>query len=129
MMKNTLTLLLALLLTNLLYVSAAVRAPKQDMTPEQAKGKIARAGTGEKAKVTVWTKDGKKTKGYIAQAGESDFVLRDRNTDAPTTIAYSDVTKVDLNRGHSTLRNTLIGVGIGVGALLLVIGITIARLD
>ena len=128
-MKKTITLMLALLVTNLLYVSAAARAPKQDVTPEQTKAKIARAGTGERAKVTVWTKDGKKTKGYVSQTNENDFVLRDRKTDAPTTIAYSDVTKIDLNRGHSTLRNTLIGVGVGVGGLLLVIFITIARLD
>jgi hypothetical protein len=88
--------------------------------------KIARAGTGEKAKVTAWTKDGRKTKGYVAQAGDGDFVLRDRKTDAPTTIVYSDVTKVDINRGHSTLRNTLIGVGVGVGAVILTLGILFA---
>ena len=124
-MKKMITLLLALLLTNLLYVSAAA----QNMTPEQAKAKVGRAGTGEKAKVTVWTKDGKKTKGYVSQAGDNDFVLRDRNTDAPTTIAYGDVTKLDINRGHSVLRNTLLGVGIGVGAVLIVIGVAIARID
>ena len=128
-MKKTITLLLALLLTNLLYVSAAAAAPKQDLTPEQTKAKIARAGTGEKAQVTVWTKDGKKTKGYVSQTNENDFVLRDRKTDAPATIAYGDVTKIDINRGHSVLRNTLLGVGIGVGAVLLVIGITLARID
>ena len=128
-MKKTITLLLALLLTNLLYVNAAARAPKQDLTPEQTKAKIARVGTGERAKVTVWTKDGKKTKGYVSQTNENDFVLRDRKTDAPATIAYSDVTKIDLNSGHSTLRNTLIGVGVGVGAVLVVIFVTIARLD
>ena len=124
-MKKMITLLLALLLTNLLYVSAAA----QSMTPDQAKAKVGRAGTGEKAKVTVWTKDGKKAKGYVSQAGDNDFVLRDSKTDAPATIAYSDVTKLDINRGHSTLRNTLIGVGAGVGGVLLVIFITIARLD
>ncbi len=128
-MKKTITLMLALLVTNLLYVSAAARAPKQDVTPEQTKAKVARAGTGEKARVTVWTKDGKKMKGYVSQTNENDFILRDGKTDAPTTIAYNDVTKVDVNRGHSTLRNTLLGVGIGVGAVFLVIGITLARID
>ncbi|HSE22592.1 MAG TPA: hypothetical protein VLB68_13080, partial [Pyrinomonadaceae bacterium] len=86
-------------------------------------------GVGEKAKATVFLKNGSKIKGYIGQAGNEDFVLRDRKTDSPTTIRYSEVSKVESNRGHSTARNIAIGVGIGVGALLAIIGITIAHLD
>jgi hypothetical protein len=74
-------------------------------------------------------KNGKKVKGYIAQVQEDDFVVRDRKTDAPTTIRYSDVLKVEENRGHSTARNVAIGVAAGVGAVLAVIFITIAHLD
>ena len=74
-------------------------------------------------------KDGTRRKGYIGQAGSDDFVIRDRKTDAPTTINYADVVKVESNKGHSTARNIAIGVGIGVGALLAVIFITIAHLD
>jgi hypothetical protein len=117
MSKKLLTLSLAFLLSNLLAGLALAKTPQEGLTPEQARAKVARAGTGEKAKVTVWTKDGKKTKGYVSQAGEDNFVLRDRKTDTPTTIAYSDVTKLDINRGHSGLRNTLIGVGVGVAAV------------
>jgi hypothetical protein len=74
-------------------------------------------------------KDGTKTKGYIAQAGNDDFVIRDRKTDAPTTIRYNDVAKVESNRGHSTARNLGIGIGIGAGALLITILAVIAHLD
>ena len=62
-------------------------------------------------------------KGYVAQAGEDDFVMRDRKTDAPTTIRYDEVLKVEDNKGHSTARNIGIGVAVGVGAVLAVIGI------
>jgi hypothetical protein len=99
------------------------------MAVEQIKIKVAKLGVGEKAKATVFLRDGRKIKGYIAQAGEEDFVVRDRRTDAASTVRYLDVTKVDSNRGHSTARNIAIGVGIGVGAFLAILAITIAHLD
>jgi hypothetical protein len=102
---------------------------RQAMTIEQVKIKIAKLGVGDKAKATVRTKDGAKTKGYIAQTGDSEFVLRDRKTNAATTIRYEDVAKVEANRGHSTARNIAIGIGIGVGAFVAIILITIAHLD
>jgi hypothetical protein len=112
-------------------VSLRVTAQQSDKQPvtEQLKRKIARLGVGEKAKATITLKDGTKTKGYISRAGEDDFVMRDRKTDAATTIRYADVQQVDSNKGHSTARNIAIGVGIGVGAFLAVIAITLAHLD
>ncbi len=109
--------------------AAARQADPQAATVEKVKIKIAKLGVGAKAKATIRLKDGSKTKGYIAQAGEDNFVIRDRKTDAPTTIRYADVAKVEENRGHSTARNIAIGVGIGVGAFLAVIAIAIAHLD
>jgi hypothetical protein len=99
------------------------------MTVENIKSKVAKLGVGEKAKATVFLKNGTKLKGYIARAGDSDFVLRDRKTDTPSTISYDDVARIDSNKGHSTARNIGIGVGIGAGALLAIILITIASLD
>jgi uncharacterized membrane protein YhiD involved in acid resistance len=95
---------------------------RQTALEEKVKIKIAKLGLGAKAKATIRLND-------IAQAGEENFVIRDRKTDAPTTIRYADVVKVEENRGHSTARNIAIGVGIGVGALLLAIAISIAHLD
>jgi hypothetical protein len=109
--------------------TATRQADPQAATVEKVKIKIAKLGVGAKAKATIKLKDGTKTKGYIAQAGDETFVIRDRKTDAPTTIHYTDVAKVEENRGHSTARNIAIGVGIGVGALLLAIAISIAHLD
>jgi preprotein translocase subunit SecF len=108
---------------------AAQEGNQPEMTLEQVKIKIAKLGVGDKAKATIRLKSGAKAKGYIAQAGEDDFVLRHRKTDAPTTIHYSDVAKVESNRGHSTARNIGIGVGIGVGALLLALAVAFAHLD
>ena len=129
-MKRYLTLLIASAL-----VLAAIALPanaKQGDTQsslEKIKIKIAKLGVGEKAKATVFLKDGAKKKGYIAQAGDDDFVLRDRKTDAPTTIRYTDVAKVDNNRGHSTARNLGIGIAVGAGVVLTVIAVLISSLD
>jgi hypothetical protein len=96
---------------------------------DKVKAKVAKLGTGEKAKATLILKDGTKLKGYIGQAGSDDLVLRDRKTDSPTTIRYSDVAKVESNKGHSTARNLGLGIGIGAGAFLGILLITIAHLD
>ena len=130
-MRTYLTYLLASVLF-VVSISVPVTAQQnksEGPTVEKVKAKVAKIGVGEKAKATVYLKDGTKKKGYVGQAGSDDFVIRDRKTDAPTTISYSDVAKVDSNRGHSTARNLAIGIGIGAGALLAIIFITIAHLD
>ena len=130
-MKTYLTCLLTsvILLSTISMPVAAQQGNVEAATLEKVKIKIAKLGVGEKAKATVRLKDGTKIKGYIAQAGDDDFVLRDRKTDAPNTIRYSDVARVESNRGHSTARNIGIGVAVGVGAVLAVIAILISSLD
>jgi hypothetical protein len=129
MMKTYLTCLLAsvLLLATISLPVAGQQANVQ--TVEAIRIKVAKLGVGEKAKAKVTLKDGTKSKGYIAQAGDDDFVLRDRKTDVPTTVRYTDVAKVESNKGHSTARNLAIGIGIGAGAFLAIVLITIAHLD
>lgn len=129
-MKKYLTCLIASVLV-LATLALPVSAKQGDTQTslEKIKIKVAKLGVGEKAKATVFLKDGTKIKGYIAQAGDDDFVLRDRKTDAPTTIRYDNVSKVDNNRGHSTARNVTLGVVVGVGAVLAVLGLLIANLD
>jgi hypothetical protein len=126
-----LTCLLAglLLVVNISVPVAAKQGNTEEATLAKVKAKVAKLGVGEKAKATVILKDGTKKKGYIGQAGNDDFVLRDRKTDSPTTIRYSDVAKIESNKGHSTARNLAIGIGIGVGAFLAILAITIAHLD
>jgi preprotein translocase subunit SecF len=130
MMKKIMTLALMLLLVQAqtgAVALAAGQSAKDGQTPDDVKVRINRAGLGEKARVTVRFKDGTRRKGYVAEHGENDFVLRDRKTDAPTTIAYKDVEKVEIRRGHSTARNTAIGVGVGVGAVVITLAIIFAR--
>jgi hypothetical protein len=127
-MKTYLTCLLASVLF-IVSISMPVTAQTNPNGTEKIRAKVAKLGVGEKAKATVILKDGTKKKGYIGQAGGDDFVLRDRKTDSPTTIRYSDVTKVESNKGHSTARNLALGIGIGAGAFLAIIAIVFASLN
>jgi flagellar basal body-associated protein FliL len=73
----------------------AAPAPKDPVPQvEKIKMKVAKMGTGEKAKAKVKLRSGEKLKGYISSAGENDFVLTDKKSGKTTTIAYADVDEV-----------------------------------
>lgn len=131
--KYLVVALVALLLQSFIGIPAVLAAKTQAENEAQlmetVKVKVARLGVGDKARVTVKFKDGTKLKGYISQAKDSEFIVRDRKTDAPTVVPYRDVARVDSNRGHSTARNIAIGTAVGVGSVLVVLGVLIASLD
>jgi hypothetical protein len=118
---------LLLLTPALQTVNARQQTDKQTSNIEQVKIKIAKLGVGDKARATITTKDGAKTKGYIYRAGDDNFEMRDRKTSASTTIRYADVAKIDGNRGHSVMRNVLIAVGIGSAVVLTAVYLAILR--
>ena len=129
MIRKLLACALVVLVAQTQLVPVALAAPKNLQTPADVKLKLDRAGLGEKARVTVWTKAGTKTKGYVSERREADFVVRSRRDDTPTIIAYNDVTKIDINRGHSTARNVTLGALIGAGVFLTLLGIAVASWD
>ena len=131
MFRTFLSLVLAGLLAHGLLPAQARATQSNDdaQTVEKVKLKVAKLGVGERARVTVRMKDGRKIKGFISQAGADDFTVRDRKTGDPTTVSYGDVIKVEDNRGHSTARNLGIGIGIGAGAFLAVLAIIFASLN
>ncbi|HUQ31102.1 MAG TPA: hypothetical protein VM095_03235 [Pyrinomonadaceae bacterium] len=135
MFRTFLSLALIALLSQGLNAAPAITAAVTQQgsadaqTVEKIRLKVAKIGLGDKAKITVRMKDGRKVKGFVTQAGASDFTVRDRKTGEPTLILYGDVNKVEDNRGHSTLRNVLIGVGVGAGAFLAVLLIIFTTLE
>ena len=106
---------------------AGQKADKQTTPIEKVKIQVAKLGVGEKARATITTKDGAKTKGYVSQAGDDDFVMRDRKTSSPTTIRYTDVAKVERNQGHSIAKIVLISIGAGTAIVLASIYLAIKR--
>ena len=114
-------LLSVLVITSIIFVATSVRAfagtarkdpvpqtdavkrtdfnakpARKDPVPqaEKIKMKVAKMGTGEKAKAKIKLRSGEKLKGYISSAGENDFVLTDKKSGQAKTIAYSDVDEV-----------------------------------
>lgn len=108
---------------------AGQKTGKQPATIEEIKTQVAKLGIGAKARATITLKDGTKTKGYLYRAGDDDFVIRDRKTDASTTIRYADVAKVKPDRGHSTAKHLGLGIGIGAGGFLGILLIIFSRLN
>jgi hypothetical protein len=130
MIRKLLAAVLVALVAQAQLAAPALAAPPGQLMPAaDVRAKVDRAGLGERARVTVWLRDGRKIKGYVAERRDADFVVRDRKTDAPSIVPYADVTRLDINRGHSTARNTAIGVSIGAGAVLATLAILIASLD
>ena len=106
---------------------AGQKADKQTTPIEKVKIQVAKVGVGEKARATITTKDGAKIKGYVSQAGDDDFVMRDRKTSSPTTIRYADVAKVERNQGHSVAKIVLIAIGAGTAIVLASVYLAIKR--
>jgi len=128
MKKISCLLSLLLLLAPVTQTLGAGQKPdRQATTIEHVKSRVAKLGVGSKARATITLNDGAKVKGYVYSAGDEDFVIRDRKTDAPTTIRYADVKKIDDNRGHSLARNILIAVGIGAAVTLTAVYLAILR--
>jgi hypothetical protein len=130
-MKNVSWLLLVVLLLTPVAraFGAGQKNDQQPPTIEQIKIQVARLGVGDKARATITRKDGTKTKGYVYTAGDDEFVIRDRKTDAPTTIRYADVARVQADKGHSKAKHLALGIGIGVGAFLGILLIVFSQLN
>jgi hypothetical protein len=131
MFRTLLSMVLAGLMAFGTYAAPALAAQNNSdaQSIEKVRLKVAKMGLGDKAKVTVRMKDGRKIKGFVTQAGASDFTVRDRKTGDPSLILYSDVLKVEDNRGHSALSNLALGIGIGAAALLTVLVIVFTTLE
>lgn len=97
--------------------SASPQADKQDQLTAKVKADVAKRGVGEKAGVTVKLRDKTEVKGYVYQAGEDNFVVRNSRTGADTTVAYRDVTEV---KAKGISKGAKIGIGVGIAAVVVV---------
>ena len=102
-------------------------APKDPVPQaEKIKMKVAKMGTGEKAKAKIKLRSGEKLKGYISSAGENDFTITDKKTGQSKTIAYSDVDEIK-KPGLSQGMKIAIIVGIAVVATAAILAILVVH--
>ena len=101
---------------------------RKDPVPqaEKIKLKVAKMGTGEKAKAKIKLRSGEKLKGYISSAGENDFTITDKKTGQSKTIAYSDVDEIKKPGLSQGMKIALI-VGIAVVATAAILAILVVH--
>lgn len=102
------------------------RALKEQVPPvEKIKAKIAKLGTGEKAKAQIKLRSGEKIKGYVGRAGENDFTMTEKKTGQTKTVAYADVVEVKKpGLAKGTKIALVVGIGVVATAAILAIAIT-----
>lgn len=121
MSKKMLSLALASLLIHCVGFAparAATKEEKQERFTEKVKAGIAKLGTGEAARVRVKLRDKKKLEGYIAEAGDADFVVVNTKTGAATRVAYPQVKQA---QGNNLSTGAKIAIGLGAAVAILVI--------
>lgn len=93
---------------------------------QKVKAKVNARGTGEKAKVVVLMKDGRRMRGHISQTAADSFELTISGTDRTTTLPYADVAQVK-KQGWSTIAKVALGAGIGAGVVMVVVGVAVSK--
>jgi hypothetical protein len=108
-------------------VSAQTDQAKRDRRAAEVKAKIAKIGTGEKARVKVKLYDNTRYEGQLREVTDSGFVVVTKEGN-PHTVNYSDVRSIG-GRNLSTGAKIGIGIGIGAGITVLAILLIIANLE
>lgn len=127
-MSKILSLILTMLLLQMVcFVPFTVAHPQTDKDMQRAakiKENVAGRGTGESARVRITLLDGRKISGYISEVRENAFVVIDQQTNASTTLAYTDVSQVK-GRGLSVLAK--IGIVAAVAGTVGIIAAIVAN--
>lgn len=121
MFRKTVALTLALLMIQALPLRQAFarsRTEKDAEFTEKVRIGVSRIGVGPEAWVELKLRDKSKIKGYISEAGNDSFVVKDSRTGAATTVAYPDVAQIKGNHFNEKTKVAIIIVVIvaaGIG--------------
>lgn len=112
----------AALLVLLIIMTATIgfsqsRTQDDKTEPEKIRAKVAKLGTGKRARAEVVAKDDRRLKGYIGEISENGFTLVDPKRGTVTTISYDEVRQVK-NRNHDGRHLAFAGAAM-VGAIVL----------
>jgi hypothetical protein len=85
----------------------------------QVRAKVEKIGTGDKQRVRVQLRDGRKLVGYIGQIGVDHFyvVRTDEEKGTASVVAFDDVRSLE-RRDSVTWRDVVYRTGMGAGAVL-----------
>lgn len=101
MLKRALVSVLACLLLSFgcfVSVTAGAQIGKDQELAGKVKTKVAKLGTGSKARVKIKLKNGTTVEGNVREIGDDYFVVADK-AGADTKVPYADVKQVKTNNG------------------------------
>ena len=130
------SLLLAILLgsNSVVFADQAAPVPRtsqvqtQETSLAKVKAKVQKRGIGENSRVKVKLMNGAEVKGYVSKIEETSFTVTDKKTGQTTTVLYADVQKIQ-GPGLSNGNKILIGIGVGVVAFGIVVGIILNKMN
>jgi hypothetical protein len=130
MPNKFLSLVLAVFISSLNVLPACAQsgAEKQGEELSKIRSKVAKRGIGPQAKVKVTLLDGTKLQGYVSEASVDSFTVSDAKTGGSVVVAYNQVKQLK-GDGLSAGAKIAFGVGIGVVAFTVIIGVVNAALD
>ena len=103
-------------------------AEKQREELSKIRSNVAKRGVGPDAKVKVILLNGTKLQGYVSEAGAETFTVTDAKTGRSVVVKYGEVKEVKGN-GLSKGAKIALGVGIGIVAFTVIIGLVNKSLD
>jgi len=126
MLKKTISTLLIALVVNLAVSSvlAETKEEKEAKFVQKVKTQVMKIGTGRDARVQVKLKDGTKLKGYVSQINETNFVVMNEITAAPTEVPYSKTKQI---KGNNLSTGAKIAIGVGIVVLAITIAAIVGR--
>ena len=129
-MKNVLRSLPLVLLLMISPLARGVAAQQLNDTTkvDKVRSEVTRRISDKKERVTVKLQNGNEVKGSLVQAGDDTFTVTDQKTGKQTSIAYSEVARVN-GRGLSKWTKIGIVVGAGVVVIAVVAAVSLSHLD
>ena len=99
---------------------SSVSQTTADTKADRARETAAKIGSGERSKVDVRLRDGRRIKGYIETIGDDSVTLVQDGSKSPATISFSDIDELKRSR-RGLSGGAIIGIiaaGVGTAVLL-----------
>jgi hypothetical protein len=97
MLKQALSLLLAILVLNISFGGNAFGQTKAEKKTAKMKAEIQQLGTGKGARVKLKLGDGTIVKGYVSEIKENTFVVTKDGSTGNVEIEYADASKAPVH--------------------------------
>jgi len=117
-LKKTFAIVLGLSLLSLGLLPVGAQTAQESLAASKTRSHVYKLGVGPKARVEVRLRDNTRIKGYIADADQNSFTVKDEKTGAMQTLSYGDVGEVKKpGGGLSTKSWIMIGAAVGGAAI------------